>query len=177
MPLDAEHYGCTDPALQSFDHPVFRGPRHPDEVVSYVLNGLMMAGVDRQPPKNAVRGGLGGTEQPRKEAFSLYLHRMRYGHPTARGVIYGNGQQILRQGTTAPDIQQLQAETDGQKGFSGCGRVRKQTPIAGFPGRVAGRSCGMASLPVARWRDIGGAAGQNETVQAFEFGFQESGIG
>ena len=78
----------------------------------------------------------------------------------AGGVVYGKAGEVLDQGAAAPDVQDLDAEADGEDRFVEVVGILEEELIDIFARRIGGGALGDGVLAVFVGVDVGGTAWQ-----------------
>jgi len=100
------------------------------------------------------------------------------GDSGAGGVVDGHGHEVLDQRSTAPDIEHLRAEADGEDGLMQVVRVLQEELVDVFPGGVGGIGFGLGELAVLLRVDVGGRAGEQDGLAGGdEFGCRGGWVG
>ena len=165
MPLDAENEvgggafaGLA--AFDGFDDGVLRAAGGDAEAVAGDADGLMVAGVDGQAEEVVLFGSLFCGEESAKEGFGCGGGGVGDGDLAAGGVIDGKDGEVLHQRAAAPDVEDLDAEADGEDRLVEIVRVLKEKLIDVFARGVGGGALGDGVLTVFVRVDVGGTAGE-----------------
>ncbi len=167
MPLDAEDevgggaFGGLA-AFDGFDDGVLRAAGGDAESVAVNADGLMVAGVDGETKEVVLFGGLVGCEESAEERFGCDGRVVGDGDFAAGGVIDREWAEVLNEGATAPDVEELDAEADGEDGFVEVVGVLEEEFIDVFARVVGGGALGDGILAVFVGVDVGGAAGEED---------------
>jgi hypothetical protein len=169
VPLDAEDevgvaFGSLT-AFYGFDDGVLGAAGGDAEAVSGDADGLMMAGVDRKTEEIVLFGGFFGGfsgEDVPEDGFGGYGRGVGDGYGASGGVVDGHGGEVLDEGSSAPDVEGLHAEADGEDGLVEVVGVLNEKLVDVFAGVVGGGALGDGVLPVLVGVDVGGAAGKED---------------
>src|SRR6266851_228845 len=167
MPLDAEDevgggaFG-GQAAFYGFDDGVLRAAGGYSEAVAGDADGLVVAGVDGETKKAVLLGGFVVRNDGAEEGVGGYGGGVGYGYGTASRVIYRHWHEMLDQGSSAPDVEGLDSEADGEDGFVEVVGVLNEEFVHILPGGVGGGALGDGILAVLVGVDVGGAAGEED---------------
>ncbi len=75
---------------------------------------------------------------------------------------------MLNKGSTAPDIEELGTEADGQEGFIQIMGVLDEELVHVLSGRIGGSALGNGLLAVFVRVDVGTAAGEKDTLAGID---------
>jgi hypothetical protein len=104
------------PAFYRLYYSILGAPCHDPEAISGDSDCLVVAGVDGKPQEAFLLRNLGGDDLTQCR-FRDHSRDMGHGDGAPGGMIDRHGGEILNQGSSAPDIQRLGSETDGQEGL------------------------------------------------------------
>ena len=104
-------------AFDGFDDSVLRAAGGDAEAVAGDADGLVVAGVDGEAEEAVLFGGFFGGEERAEEGFGRDGGSVGYGYGAAGGVIDGQEAEVLDEGSAAPDVEDLDAEADGEDGL------------------------------------------------------------
>jgi hypothetical protein len=158
-------------AFYSFDDSVLGAAGGYAEVVSGDADGLMVAGVDGEAEEAVLFvgfgfwiGGSGVGDDGSEEGVGVDCGGVGYGYGTSGRVVDRHGDEVLDEGSAAPDVEGLGAETDGKDGFAEVVGVLDQEFVYVFAGGVGGAGLGGGVLAVFLGVYVGGAAGEKDGV-------------
>lgn len=165
VPLHAEdEVGAARslPAFDGLDDRVLRAAGGDAKAVAGDSDGLVVAGVDGEPEKAVLlrrlgRGNDGGEQRVGRDGGGV-----RDGHAAPGAVIDRHRRKMLDQRTTAPDVERLRAEADGEDGLVQVVGVLEEKLVDVLAGGVGGVRLGHGLLPVLVGIGVGGAAGQKD---------------
>jgi hypothetical protein len=177
VPLDAEDEvvrggvrGLT--AFDGFDDGVLRAAGGDAEAVAGNANGLVVAGVDGETEETVLLGGFFGDSlwslfrgnDGSEEGIRSYGGSVGDGYAAASRVVDRQDAEVLDQGSSAPDVERLEAEADGEDGLIEVVGVLNEEFVDVFPGVVGGRALGDGVLAVFVGIDVGWAAGEEDRL-------------
>jgi hypothetical protein len=174
VPLDAEDevmgvWGLA--AFYGFDDSVLRAAGGDAEAVAENADGLMVAGVDGQSKEPILLWGFGGFfesflggDDGSKEGVGGDGSGMRDGYTTAGGVVDGKDVEVLYQGSSAPDVEGLEAEADREDGLVEVVGVLNEEFVYIFPRWVGWRALGNRVLAIFVRVDVCRAAGKEDCL-------------
>src|ERR1700678_3945230 len=118
VPLDTEYEVSGTfrglATLYGLDHSILRAAGGDAEAVAGDADGLMMAGVDGQAKKPVLLGSFFGGDDSAEKRIRCNGSGMGDGNATASRMVNRQDIEVLNQGTPAPDVEELEAETDGK---------------------------------------------------------------
>ena len=151
-------------AFDGFDDGILRAAGGDAESVAGNSDGLMMAGVDGQAEEVVLLGGFFASQKRAEKRFGRGSRSVGDGDLAASRVIDGKNGQILNQRSAAPDVENLDAEADGEDGFVEVVRILEKKLIDVFAGSVGGGALGDGVLAVLVRVDVGGTAGEKNAL-------------
>jgi hypothetical protein len=184
--------------LDGLDDSVLRGAGGDDEVIAGGADGLVMAGVDEEVrgvfaelyevsagwvrrAKGELRMGGGVVplwmcvakmgDEGREPGSWGDFEGVGFEDGTFGGVVYGGsdlGGDVLDEGASAPDVEGLQALTDGEDRLVEVEGVLQEELVNGGAWCVGRRALGDAGLTVFLRVDVGGAAGKKDSLDGGE---------
>jgi hypothetical protein len=149
-------------AFDGFDDGVLGAAGGDAEAVARDAAGLVMAGVDGEAEEVVLLGGLFDGEKRAEERLGRGGCSVGDGDFAAGGVIDRENVEVLNQRAAAPDVEDLDAEADGEDGLVEVVRVLKEELIDVFAGVVGGGALGDGFLAVLVGIDVGGTAGEED---------------
>lgn len=163
MPLNAEDKvrGGTFGGLAAFDcfdDGILRAAGGDAETVAGNADSLMVTRIDWEPKEVVLFGSLLWNDQRTEKRFRRRGRGVSDGNLAAGGVINREDVEILQQGAAAPDIENLNAEADGEDRFVEIVRVLQQKFIDVFARVVRRSALGDRVLAVLMGIDVGRAA-------------------
>jgi hypothetical protein len=173
MPLDAqdEVRGSALAGLSTLyglDDSILRAAGGDAKAISRDANGLMVAGVDGETEEFILCESFGRVQKGAQEGVRGDYDGVGYGYASSGGVVYGKDCEILHQGPPAPHIEELEAEADGEDGFIEVVGVLDEEFVDILPGVVGWRALGDCVLCVLLRIDIGGAAGEQDSLAGID---------
>jgi hypothetical protein len=149
-------------AFDRFDDGVLGAAGGDAETVAGDADGLMVAGVDGETEEVVLFWGLFGGEEGAEERPGRRSGGVGYGDFAACGVIDGEWGQVLNQRASTPDVEDLDAEADGEDGLVEIVGVLEEELIDVFAGAVGGGALGDRILAVFLRVYVGWAAGKKD---------------
>ncbi len=122
----------------------------------------MVAGVDGEAEEAVLFGGFVMRNDGSKEGVGGDGGGVGDGYGTASRVIYRHWDEMLDEGSSAPDVEGLGSEADGEDGFVEVVGVLDEEFVDVFPGGVGGGALGDGVLAVFVGVDVGRAAGEED---------------
>src|ERR1700677_4481892 len=143
MPLDAkdEVGGGTFGGLTTFDgfdNGILRAASRDAEAVSRDTDGLVVAGVDGEAQEVVLFGGFVFGEYGAEQGFGCDGCGVGNSDLTTSRVVDGKDAEVLYECATAPDVEELDTETDGEDGFVEVVGVLEEELIDVLAGVVGG---------------------------------------
>jgi hypothetical protein len=151
-------------AFYGFDDSVLGATGGYAEVVAGDADGLMVAGVDGEAEEAVLFGGFCGGNDGSEEGVGGDCGGVGDGYGTSGRVVDRHGDEVLDEGSAAPDVEGLGAETDGQDGFVEVVGVLDEEFVDVFAGWVGGAGLRGGVLAVFLGVYVGGAAGEEDGV-------------
>jgi hypothetical protein len=173
MPLDPDDEGgagacgggVTHRVFDCFDDAVFRATGGDAEAVSRNADGLVVAGVDLNSGFEVRGSGFEVRCDDLSEQGILgHNRRVGGGDGAAGGVVHGHWHEVLDQGATAPDVEHLGPEADGEDGFAHIVGVLEEELIYILAGGVGRAAFGIGLLAVFLRVHVGGGAGKEDAL-------------
>ncbi len=162
-------------AFYRFDDSILGAAGGYSEVVARDAYGLVVAGVDGETEETVLFGGFGfwiegsaGGNDGTQEGGGGYGGCVGYGYSAAGGMVDRHGDEVLDEGSAAPDVEGLGAETDGEDGFVEVVGVLDEELVDVFAGWVCGAGLGGEILTVFLGVYVGGAAGKKDSVASVD---------
>jgi hypothetical protein len=167
MPLDTEDevgggaFGGLA-AFDAFDDSILRAPGRYAEAVTRNADGLMVAGVDWQTKEAVLFGRFFVGEKAAEEGFGRGGGGVRDGYLAPRGVVDRENVEVLNQSPATPDVEDLDAEADGEDWLIEVVGILEEELIDVFA-RVVGRGAlGDGVLAIFVRVDVSGTAGKKD---------------
>jgi hypothetical protein len=159
--VDASTFGGLA-TLYGFDDGILGAAGRDAETVTGDSDSLMMAGVDGQTKVALLLGRLFAGDKGAEERAGGDCGGVGDGDAAACGMVDREDGQILNQGSSAPDIERLKAETDGEERFIEVVGVLEEEFVYVFPGIVGRSALWDGFLAVFVRIDIGWASGEED---------------
>ncbi len=149
-------------AFYGFDDGILGAAGGYAEVVAGDSDGLVVAGVDGEAEESVLIGGFFGGDDGAEEGVRGYGGGVGYGYGLSGGMVHGHGGEVLDKGSSAPDIEGLDTEADGEDGLVEVMGVLDEEFVDVFAGGIGGGALGDGFLAVLVGVDVGGAAGEED---------------
>jgi hypothetical protein len=176
MPLDAKDevmgvgvWGLA--AFYGFDDGILGAAGGDTEAVAGDADGLVMARVDGETKEAVLLWGFGGFfggflggDDGSKEGVGGDGGGVGDGDAAACGVVDGKDAEVLYQGSSAPDVEGLDAEADGKDGLVEIVGILNEEFVHVFPCWVSGGAFGDRILAVLVGVNVGRAAGKKDSL-------------
>jgi hypothetical protein len=165
MPLNSDYevrcgsFGGLS-TFYSLNDGILRASSRDTEAVAGNSDGLVMAGVDRKTEVAVLLGRLVRDHEGTKDGGWGDSRGVSDGDAAAGRMIDWEDAQILDQGSSAPDIEELEAEADGQDGLVEIVGVLDEKLIYVFPGVIGRSAFRDGLLAVFMGVDVGWASGK-----------------
>jgi hypothetical protein len=169
VPLDAQDEVVSGgirglAAFYCFDDAVLGATGRYAKVVAGDADGLVVAGVDGETEETILFGGLFGGNDGSEEGIWGYGGGVGDGHGASGGVVDRHRDEVLDEGSAAPDVEGLGAETDGEDGFVQVMGVLDEEFVDVFAGWVGGTALRDGILTVFLGVYVGGTAGKEDSM-------------
>src|SRR5438270_7772083 len=151
-----------------FDDPVLRATGGDAQTVAGDADGLMVAGVDGQAKEVVVFGSLVGRKETTEERIGCAGSGVGDGDRPARSVVHRKYGEILNQGAAAPDIEDLDAEADGEDWLIEAVRVLQKKLVDILARRIGGGALRNGVLTVLVRVHVGGTAGEENGLAGID---------
>jgi hypothetical protein len=178
VPLDTEYEVSGTfrglATLYGLDHSILRAAGGDAEAVAGDADGLMMAGVDGQAKKTVLLGSFFGGDDSAEKRIRCNGSGMGDGNATASRMVNRQDIEVLNQGTPAPDVEELEAETDGKDWLVEIMSILNKELVHVFASIVRRRALGDGLLTVLVRVDVRWAAGKENGLAGVD---QVSGLG
>jgi hypothetical protein len=167
MPLDSDdevgnRAFCGLSPFYSLDYGVLRAAGGDSEAVAGDSDGLMVAGVDGKAEVAVLFGRLIWGDEGAKEGVGGNGRCVGDGNAAARGMVDREDAEVLDQSSTAPDVEELEAEADGQDGLVEVVGVLEEEFVDVFAGVIGRSALRKRILAVFVRVDVGGAAREED---------------
>jgi hypothetical protein len=167
MPLNSDdevRYGSFGglPAFYGFNDSVLGASGGDAKTIAGDSDGLVVAGVDGKAEVAVLFGRLVWDDKGTKEGGRGDSGGVSDGDAAACGMIDGKDAQILDQGSATPDVEELEAEADGQDGLVEIVSVLDEKLVYVLPGVIGWSALRNGLLAVLMGVDIGWASGKKD---------------
>lgn len=165
MPLDSKDkvgffaFGSLA-AFDGFDDAILWAAGRDAETVARDSDGLVMAGVDGETKEIVLNGGFSGGSETAEDGFGGDGCGVGDGNGGSCGMIYGENGEVLQEGAAAPDVEDLDAEADGEDGFVEGMGVLEEELVYIFAGWISRGGRGIGVVAVLLGVYVGGGAGE-----------------
>jgi hypothetical protein len=181
MPLNADDevrdgsFGGLS-TFYGFNYSVLGASGGDAEAVAGDSDGLVVAGINRKPEVGVLFRRLVRDDKGSKERAGGDSGGVSDGDAAACGMIDREDAQILDQGSSAPDVEELEAEADGQDGLVEIVSVLDEKLVYVFPGVIGRSALRDGLLAVFMGVDVGGASRKKDGLAGVdEVGYRSGG--